>query len=353
MRKFAFLKSMALFAILFVGVSSCSDDDDGDGPVIDTPLKNIVETAQDTEALSSLVSALAKADENDDSDLIGTLSGDTAYTVFAPTNDAFAELLSGLEGYDSLEDFESEEEKALLASILQYHVVSGTALSTSLTDGQTITTVQGEDITISLDGGVFVQDATENAAQVTQADVEVSNGVVHVIDKVLVPQTVLDALIAKTITEIVVETEGLSVLEEAVIKAGLAETLNSGQFTVFAPTNDAFVALLAVLGDDYNSLEDFDEEEEIALLRDILLYHVIPDATIKAADLAEGEVPTALADNSIEIIASGDTFVIGDASDVDANITGADITASNGVAHTIDKVLLTEAALAFAAAANQ
>ncbi|MGB6153686.1 MAG: fasciclin domain-containing protein, partial [Pricia sp.] len=348
------LKSIALFALLFVGLSSCDDDDNGDGTVIENPLPNIVETAQDTDALTSLVAALAKADENDDTDLIGTLSGDGPFTVFAPTNDAFTELLGSLEGYDSLDDFESEEEKALLASILTYHVVSGTAaLSTDLTDGQQIETVQGEDVGISLEGGVFVQDATDEDAQVALADVIASNGVVHVIDKVLIPQAVLDALVAQTITEVVVNTDTLSVLEAAVIKADLAETLSNSVFTVFAPTDEAFVALLAILGDDYNSIEDFDEEEEIALLRDILLYHVVPDNTINAADLAEGSVATGLEGNSIEVIASGDTFVIGDASDVDANILQTDITASNGVAHTIDKVLLPQAALEFAASLNQ
>lgn len=187
MRTLSIWKSISLFAILILGLSSCSDDDNGN-VVVDPLLQNIVETAQDAPALSSLVSALSKADENGDSDLIGTLSGDGSFTVFAPTNDAFATFLDGLDGYESLEDFETEQDRMLLASILSYHLVSGTeALSTDLTDGQQITTVQGEAVTISLDGGVFVQDATDEDAQVVQADALASNGVVHVIDKVLVP----------------------------------------------------------------------------------------------------------------------------------------------------------------------
>jgi len=347
-----------LFTILFVGLSSCSNNDD-DTVTDETSKKNIVETAQGTEALSSLVAALAKADEKEGTDLIGTLSGDGPFTVFAPTNDAFTALLSGLEGYDSLEDFDSDEEKALLTSILTYHVVGAKALSTDLSDGQQITTVQGEDVGISLEGGVFVQDATEVDAQVVQADVEASNGVVHVIDKVLVPQAVLDALNGetpmeelKTLTEIVVDTEALSVLEAAVIKAGLAETLSGdGPFTVFAPSDDAFIALLEVLGDGYNSLDDFDEEAEIDLLRNILLYHVIP-ARVKSTDLSEGFVDTAFEGNSIHVAASGDTFTIGDATDIDAKLLAVDIMASNGVAHTIDKVLLPQAALDFVASLN-
>ena len=351
MKRFRFLKSMTLLAILFVGISSCTDDDDNIDSV-EAPLKNIIETAQDTEMLSSLVEALTKADENSNSELISTLSGNGPFTVFAPTNEAFSELFDSLEGYDSLEDFESEEERALLISILTYHVVSGTAaLSTDLTDGQQITTVQGEDIGISIEGDVFVQDATGEEAVVTQADIVVSNGVVHVIDKVLIPEAVLTALITQTITETVIDTETLSILEIAVIQANVAEILNSdAEFTVFAPTDDAFAALLVALGDDFNSLEDFDDEEEIELLRNILLYHVIPGTTIKAADLEENSLLTAFPENSIDIIASGDTFVIGDASTINANITATDIKASNGIAHTIDKVLLPQAALDFIAA---
>jgi len=152
-----------------------------------------------------------------------------------------------------------------------------------------------------------------------------------------------------TLVEIVVTTEALSVLEAAVIKADLVNTLNgSGPFTVFAPTDDAFIALLDALGDNYNSLDDFDTTEEIALLKNILLYHVVP-AKVLAADLAAGDVDTALTDNSISVIASGDTYVIGDASDTDAGITGTDIMATNGVAHTINKVLLPQEAIDFVA----
>ncbi|MDT7827552.1 fasciclin domain-containing protein [Pricia sp. S334] len=356
MKKLYSWKSIVLSTILFVGLWSCSDTND-DAPEVEALQKNIVETAQATDALSSLVAALAKADEREGTDLIGTLSGEGLFTVFAPTNDAFAALLGGLEGFDSLEDFESDQEKALLANILTYHVVGAKALSTDLSDGQRLTTVQGEDVGIDLDGSVFLEDATDENAQVAQADVMASNGVVHVIDKVLVPQAVLDALNAEmpsedlqTLTEIVVEAEVLSVLEAAVIKAGLAETLSSeGPFTVFAPTDDAFLALLDILGDNYMSLDDFDEEAEIDLLRDILLYHVIPDAKVEEGDLSEFSVGTALADNSIQVIASGDTFVLGDASDTKANIVDTDIQASNGVAHTIDKVLLPQSALDFVA----
>ncbi|WP_240751480.1 fasciclin domain-containing protein [Flagellimonas onchidii] len=338
---------MILFSMfLFV---SCDKDDDQETNRTQETESNIVETAQGVDDLSSLVAALLKADENDDSDLVGTLSGNGAFTVFAPTNEAFTALLESLDDFNSLDDFDTEEEKALLATILKYHVIAGTAAaSTDLSDGQTIATVQGEDVAINLDGGVFIGDATGIDAEVILPDVNTSNGIVHVINKVLLPQAIIDALNAPgTLVDIVVQTEALSLLEAAVIKADLVETLNGdGPFTVLAPTDDAFEALLMALGSDYMSLDDFDTAEEIELLKSILLYHVIP-AQVLEADLAAGEVGTALAENAITIIDEDGTFVVGDASDTNANITDTDIMASNGVAHTIDKVLLPQAAIDF------
>ncbi|MEL6305531.1 MAG: fasciclin domain-containing protein, partial [Bacteroidota bacterium] len=326
MKKMLQFKHYLLVAVLLLFAWSCENEDDVETARAEME-SNIVETAQDTEALSSLVAALLKADENDGTDLVATLSSDGPFTVFAPTNDAFTELLGGLDGFDSLDDFDTEEERDLLAKILLYHVVIGSAVpSASLTDGQMVGTAQGEDVTIDLTDGIFVKDATDDKAEVVLEDVTASNGIVHVIDKVLLPQEVLDALAGddddddddeeptKNLVEIVVETEPLSILEAAVIKAGLAETLSGeGPFTVFAPTDDAFVALLGILGDDYNSLDDFDTDEEIDLLRNILLYHVIP-AKVLEADLAAGEVGTAFAGNSVEIIEKDGSFVIGDAS---------------------------------------
>ncbi|MFS4415152.1 fasciclin domain-containing protein [Maribacter sp. 2307ULW6-5] len=352
------LSIKSLIALMFVALFawSCEKENDNEADKA-VPEDNIVQTAVKEEALSSLVAALTAADNLEDTDLVGALSGEGPFTVFAPTNAAFTALLEQLDGFDKLSDFDTDEELNVLKTILTYHVVSGVAAkSTDLTDEQEIATLQGESVEIDLDGGVFVEDATEVKAKVVIADVEASNGVVHIIDKVMLPQAIIDALNngdmnneTGNLVEIVVATEALSLLEAAVIKAGLAETLSGeGPFTVFAPTDDAFVALLNLLGDDYNSLDDFDEAAEIALLTDILLYHVVP-AKVLAADLAEGSVATALAENSVEVIAGENGFVIGDASEVNANITGTDIMASNGVAHTIDKVLLPQSAVDFVA----
>ena len=149
LRSFLLLLSIALFTVF-----ACSDDDEQAlAEMIADEQLNIVQTAQNTDALSSLVAALTAADVNEDSDLIGTLSGEGPFTVLAPTNDAFDALLQSLEGFDSLEDFDTEEERALLGTILQYHVVAGSTLaSTDLSDDQALTTVQGENVIVKKDG---------------------------------------------------------------------------------------------------------------------------------------------------------------------------------------------------------
>ena len=231
---------------------------------------DIVATAQATADLSSLVAALSTADELDNTDLIGILSGPGPFTVFAPSNAAFGQLFNSLDGYDSLDDFDTDAEKELLASILTYHVVAGVAAqSGDLTDGANVTTVQGETLTTSLSGGVSVVDATGIPANVSTADVLASNGVVHIIDKVLLPQAVLDALeeaaADQNIVELANATADLSALVNALIEADLVSTLEGeGPFTVFAPTNDAFATFLSVNG--YTSLDDIPNEVLVQLL---------------------------------------------------------------------------------------
>ncbi|MGJ5641937.1 fasciclin domain-containing protein [Formosa sp. S-31] len=330
---------LAIFALCFVAVS-CDDDNDDDKN-IDSPDMTIVEIALDTESLSSLVSALVLADMEDDSDLVGTLNGDGPFTVFAPTNQAFNNLLAELDDYSSLDDFDTPEGRVLLGTLLKYHVVAGASvMSYQLEDNQEITTVQGETLMVDLSSGVHIEDATDMSAAVTTADIEATNGVIHIVNKVLVPQEVIDALNEKTLVELVMENENLSILKDAVVKADLVDVLNGdGPFTVFAPTNDAFLQLLADLGEGYSSLDDFDTEEEMTLLTNVLLYHVLA-AEVYASDLSEMSVETAFSGHNLNVVASGETYVIADETGAQANIVAADVKASNGVAHVIDKVLL-------------
>lgn len=160
-----FLLSILLSATLFVGNADTNTD-----PINDE--KNIVELAVSTDFLSTLVAAVTAGD------LAGTLQGDGPFTVFAPTNEAFAALPAG-----TLESLLKPENKDQLVAILTYHVVAGNVMSTDLSDGMEATTVNGSKIKI----GVSDNGVTINGAKVTAADIKAANGVVHVIDQVILP----------------------------------------------------------------------------------------------------------------------------------------------------------------------
>ena len=251
-----------------------------------------------------------------EADLAGVLSGDGPFTVFAPTDDAITALVTEL-------GITADDLLALegLADILTYHVVGATALSTDLMDGDTFTTVNGADITVSImDGTVMINNAT-----VTVADITADNGVVHVIDAVLMPP----APETTTVVDIIVNSEDHTLLEAAVGAAGLVDALSGeGPFTVFAPTDDAITALVTELGitaDDLLALEG---------LADILTYHVV-GATALSTDLMDGDTFTTLNGADITISIMDGTVMVNN-----ATVTVADITTDNGVVHVIDAVLL-------------
>ena len=209
----------------------------------------------------SLVAALAHAD------LVTTLEGTGPFTVFAPTDAAFA--AAGI----NLADFDTAEENATLSDILLYHVYSGAVASSDVTDGLTVSMVNGDDatFTVATDGTVMIGDAT-----VTTADVQASNGVIHVIDKVLMPPADL-----VDIPTVATSTGVHTALVAALSQAGLVETLQGvGPFTVFAPTDAAFTAA----GID---LSELTTEAGLATLTDILLYHVYSGA-VASSDVTDG-----------------------------------------------------------------
>jgi uncharacterized surface protein with fasciclin (FAS1) repeats len=251
-----------------------------------------------------------------EADLAGALSGDGPFTVFAPTDDAITALVTELGiTADDLLALEN------LADILTYHVVGATALSTDLMDGDTFTTLNGADITVSImDGTVMINNAT-----VTVADITADNGVVHVIDAVLMPP----APETTTVVDIIVNSEDHTLLEAAVGAAGLVDALSGeGPFTVFAPTDDAITALVTELGitaDDLLALEG---------LADILTYHVV-GATALSTDLMDGDTFTTLNGADITVSIMDGTVMINN-----ATVTVADITTDNGVVHVIDAVLM-------------
>ena len=247
--------------------------------------------------------------------LAEALSGDGPFTVFAPTDDAIVALTEEL-------GITAEELLALpnLGEILQYHVVAAAAFSTDLSDGQSIPTLLGEEVTVTVNqNGVMI-----NNAMVTVADIAADNGVVHVIDAVLLPPPA-----ETTVVDIIVESELHTILEAAVIAADLATTLSGeGPFTVFAPTDAAFEALMAALG---VSVEDLLEYPE---LTNVLLGHVVAGQAL-ASDLSDGQQITTLLDADVVVSITADGVFINQ-----AQVIVADVTAGNGVVHVIDAVLL-------------
>ena len=278
-------------------------------PPTDPVLSDIPTIAQSTGVHDSLVAALTKAS------LVETLQGDGPFTVFAPTDAAFTEA-----GID-LDTFVSDEEIAVLADILLYHVYSGAVASTDVTDGLTVTMANGDNASFT----VTADAVTIEGATVTTPDQIASNGVVHVIDKVLMPPA--DPVLSDIPT--IAQSTGVhDSLVAALTKASLVATLQGdGPFTVFAPTDAAFAAAGI-------NLDDFTTEAQIATLADILLFHVV-SGQVNAADVTDGLVAAAVNGDNLTFTVSNGTVTVNG-----ATVTLADVTASNGVVHVIDAVLM-------------
>ncbi|WP_422084063.1 fasciclin domain-containing protein [Ulvibacterium sp.] len=336
-----FTSSILTMALLLV--ASCSDDDNGPTTPPEQPMDelNIVETAQGEDSLNSLVAALLKADESTANDLVAALSDENStFTVLAPSNDAFTDLLARLDGFDSLDDFNSEQLQNLLATILTYHVVSGAAVaSTDLTADQSVTTLEGGTLTVSLDGGVFFTDDAGEAAEVIGADVMTANGIVHIIDKVLLPQAALDALsdiLLVSITDLAIATPSLSNLVAALQAAdGDLPTVlaGDGPFTVFAPTDGAFTAFL-----EANDFADL-AAVPVDVLTQVLLNHVVSGTNL-STDLSTGYISTlstagAGGNNLSMLVDVADVVTLNGVSEV----TAPDNKAINGVVHIVNAVI--------------
>ena len=192
-------------------------------------LSDIVDTAVADGRFTTLVAAVQAAE------LVDTLKGEGPFTVFAPTDDAFAALPEG-----TLDSLLLPENKQALTDILLYHVVSGKVMAADVTALTSATTVLGKDVTVKVDmGNVYI-----NEAQVVITDIATSNGVIHVINAVLLPPADEAAMEEKnTIVDIAVADGRFTTLVAALTAADLVETLSGeGPFTVFAPTDDAFAA---------------------------------------------------------------------------------------------------------------
>ncbi|MDA0728687.1 MAG: fasciclin domain-containing protein [Bacteroidetes bacterium] len=276
--------------------------------VSDTTVVDIIVDSPDHTLLEAAVVAAG---------LVDALSGEGPFTVFAPTDSAITVLTTAL-------GITAEQLLALptLGDILSYHVVAGLAMSADLSDGQVITTLLGEDVTITITAdGVFV-----NNAQVIVADIVADNGVVHVIDAVLLPA----APQTNTVVDIIAGSPEHTYLAQAVVAAGLDDDLaGEGPFTVFAPTNDALETALEGLG---VTLEMFLASP---MLEVVLTYHAAA-GSVMSGDITDGMMVTMLNGQDITLNITAEGVVINGT----ALVTVADLTADNGVVHVIDAVLL-------------
>jgi len=279
-------------------------------------LSDIVDTAVADGRFTTLAAALGAAE------LVDTLKGEGPFTVFAPTDDAFAKLPEG-----TVETLLLPENLDQLKSILLYHVVSGKVPAADVVTLTSADTVLGEAVTIKVDmGKVYLNDTVE----VIITDIEASNGVIHVIDSVLLPPAKLSDIVDTAVAD-----GRFTTLAAALGAADLVDTLKGeGPFTVFAPTDDAFAKL------PEGTVETLLLPENLDQLKSILLYHVVsgkvPAAdvvTLTSADTVLGEAVTIKVDMGKVYL--NDT--------VEVIIT--DVEASNGVIHVIDSVLLPPAKL--------
>jgi transforming growth factor-beta-induced protein len=281
--------------------------------------QTIVDVAVADGRFTTLAAALQAAG------LVETLQGEGPFTVFAPTDDAFAKLPAG-----TVEELLKPENIDQLAAILTYHVVPGKVMAADVAGLSEAATVQGENIAIKTDMGKVMI----NEAEVVLADVAASNGVIHVIDSVLLPPSTQaaaesDEMAELDIVDTAVANGSFTTLAAALEAAGLIETLKGeGPFTVFAPTDEAFAKLPA--GTVENLLKPENKDQLIA----ILTYHVVA-GKVMAADVVQLSEAETVQGGKVTIKTDMDKVMIND-----ATVVIADVAASNGVIHVIDTVIL-------------
>jgi uncharacterized surface protein with fasciclin (FAS1) repeats len=268
----------------------------------------IVETAVAAGNFKTLVAAVQAAE------LVDTLNGKGPFTVFAPTDEAFAKLPKG-----TLEMLLKPENKAKLAAILTYHVVPGSVKAADVVKLKNAATVQGQRVDIKVDAGKVMVDG----ANVVATDVACSNGVIHVIDTVILP-------VDGTIVDVAAKNGSFNTLVAAVKAAGLVETLSGkGPFTVLAPTDAAFAKLPA------GTLEMLLKPENKKQLVDILTYHVVPGVAAYSDQVVKmSQLPTVLGTPITVTVTDGKVRLN------DSNVVATDVEASNGVIHVVDTVIL-------------
>lgn len=268
---------------------------------------DIVDTAVSAGQFNTLVAAVKAAD------LVDALKSDGPFTVFAPTDEAFAKLPKG-----TLETLLKPENKGKLQAILKYHVIAGKVPAGKVTTTPGAESLNGQWLSFAKQGSTV----TVDGAKVVKADIKTRNGIIHVIDTVVLPTD-------KNIVETAKTAGAFNTLLTAAIEAGLADTLsNGGPFTVFAPTDEAFAKL------PDGTIESLLKPENRDQLASILKYHVVSGRVYSPEAVKAGKAETLLGKELVISIKGGQARVN------DARIISTDVDATNGVIHVIDSVIL-------------
>jgi transforming growth factor-beta-induced protein len=270
---------------------------------------NVVEIAANSQEFTTLVAAVTAAD------LATTLTSEGPFTIFAPSNSAFGRIDGNV-----LNTLLNEPGTPALKQILLHHVVLGNVTADQLQDQDVLTTAAGTTLTVTIvNGRVLIDDAA-----VTQANITGSNGVIHKIDRVILPPNS-----QPNVVEIAANSPEFTTLVAAVKAADLANALTTeGPFTIFAPSNSAFDRI------DKSTLTSLLNEPGTSALKQILLHHVVA-GNVSADQLKDQDVLTTLAGTTLSVTIVNNRVLINDAVVTHANISG-----SNGVIHKIDRVVL-------------
>jgi uncharacterized surface protein with fasciclin (FAS1) repeats len=320
------LKYLFFGAFLATTLSCVSDDYQGG-----IPYPTLIQASSDA-GLTTLVSSIRAIPG-----LEATLQDQPGITVFAPTNEAFANALVQFKATD-LNDLVTKLGGAMnLQTVLGFHVVPAVAFSEQLASENIFTTLAGQQLRVNkTPGSITVIDAAGNTATVTQGDIEIENGVVHVINRVLIPSIELPK---PNLVEAATKA-GLTTLLTAVTAVdGLPNALlSAGAITVFAPTNEAFAAALQVFN-AANLNELVIKIGGAANLEKVLGFHVVP-AVAFSKDLAATNSFTTLSGQNIIVNKTGNTVSVQDQLGRTAQVVAADIAIANGVVHVINGMML-------------
>lgn len=306
MTKLSSIFGLLLAGALAFGFAACEKDEDPEP-------QSIAQIAAGDEQFSTLVAALERVN------LVSVLDNPGNFTVFAPTNAAFTALGVDL---NTLSD-------AALTEILLYHVLGGKVASTDLQTGQTYATTAaetapgGKQLSILIEKAANGSVKVNGSADVTSADVEATNGVIHIVDAVLLPLDIVGHAAANSNFTSLVGALGTA-------SGDLVNVLQGdGPFTVFAPLNSAFEAIAGtVAGLTADQLAS------------VLTYHVVGGANVVSGDLTNGQVVTTVQGEDFTVNISGSNVTITDANGNVSNVVLTDVQATNGVIHVLDKVII-------------